>query len=153
MDIQRNTKAESHMDDGSFVAALKRKRDCHLAEIAKLKGLVGSINDLIAEYSREMGATKQELSSDSPAPESIQEVDILSLNLTDAMVCVMRSNPSNRWRGADIHRVLKSKGYQLNNLSQKIAARLLERAKAATGKWQRFESEDGYPRYQLREHG
>lgn len=136
------------MNDEEFMATLKRKRESHLNEINKLQRLVENIDNLMAEYSSDIqGVTQGEIGLALPK----ENIDINSLNITEAILYIMKSNPGRPWRGTEIYKALRKRNYkEINNLAQKISARLAERSQAATGRWKRTKGEDGYPRYVLR---
>ncbi|MDH3890944.1 MAG: hypothetical protein OEV49_07640 [candidate division Zixibacteria bacterium] len=140
------------MNDSDFITTLKRKKDSHLSEIRRLTRLVESIDNLMREYSNgTKPLTQTEIPMVSGPPPST-EIDLTGLNLTEAILQVMGLKPSYGWRGAEITKRLRDLGYKLNNLGQKVSARLIERTKSDNARWERLEKKetDKYPKYRLK---
>ncbi len=138
------------MNDREFIETLKRKKEAHLKEMRRHQILADNIENLINEYSNSSQQDTEEQYPLHPLKESDSN-GLHDLNLTEAIAYIMKTKQSKAWRGTEIKKALEARRYILNNLGQKISARLKNRAKAKTGKWLRIEGSDGNPRYRLRE--
>ncbi len=147
------------MHDSDFIKTLNDKRQDHLLELDKLtleidrlNRLVANIDGLLAEYINPISIGNFKINIPTKSNDKNIEIDISGLNLTEAILTVMKTYPDYLWRAVEIKNVLVKFGLSSNALSQKVSARLAERVKSTSNSQiKRIEGEDGFPRFKLRE--
>lgn len=142
------------MSTDDFVSGLKTKRDYHLAEAKRLQTESDRHRQMflsLHEYVRSSSNGHEAGKASSTIPRGSAHgtpLNVAKLNLTEAIIAVMGTRPDYGWRGMEITKLLKEEGFSLNNLPQRVAARLVERSRSSKCEIGRVSKSP--PRYKLR---
>ncbi len=140
-------------DVREYIEWLKSQKDKHLGDIERLERVVKSIDNIIKEYMDLTDKDRDQRGRHLDAsPKRTVEVELADLDLYQAIVQIMESEPDKEWQGIEISRELERRGYpKLSNQYQRVAARLISKSRLPFGKIRRIDVQGKHPRYRLRE--